>query len=372
VIELAVYFILGFATAGLLLLAILPAFWRRAYRLSQERVEATLPISPAEIAAGRDQLRAGFAIDLRRAEQKVEAAGRDMQQEQALSGERLAAIAARDSEIIERKAAHAALERTLAATEGALAETRDALDAKTAAHAALSTMHDALGKARDELVDELGAATALSDERRVSIAALSTRVEAKNAEAQELSRGLAEAKADGLARRKDIAELERALNDARVDADRLAFRLNEATALADRRAAHIQEREDERDAALARIAALEADVAETSTASEALRHDLATERAGVAGIRGEALRTARDLGRTVETLKGDLASEGEIRLKAEAEAARLKREMHALKRAEKAAAPRRAPPRPAEKAPREERGSIAERIRDLQKELPPG
>ena len=67
-------FTLGFLVAGLLALAALPAVWRRAMRLSGERLSRLVPLSPQEIAADRDHLRAAHAVDLRRTEQKLEQA----------------------------------------------------------------------------------------------------------------------------------------------------------------------------------------------------------------------------------------------------------------------------------------------------------
>ena len=65
-------FALGFLLAGLLALAIAPAFWRRALRLSTRRLEMLLPLSSREIIAERDLMRAEFAIDRRKFEQEAE------------------------------------------------------------------------------------------------------------------------------------------------------------------------------------------------------------------------------------------------------------------------------------------------------------
>lgn len=67
-------FALGALTAGLLALAVLPAVWRRALRLSEERLSRLVPLSGEEIAAERDHLRAEHAVALRRAEQRWERA----------------------------------------------------------------------------------------------------------------------------------------------------------------------------------------------------------------------------------------------------------------------------------------------------------
>ena len=65
-------FTLGFLLAGLLALTIAPAFWRRALRLSTRRLEMLLPLSSREIIAERDLLRAEFAVDRRKFEQRAE------------------------------------------------------------------------------------------------------------------------------------------------------------------------------------------------------------------------------------------------------------------------------------------------------------
>ncbi len=62
------FFALGALTAGLLMLLIGPAVWRRAVRLTRRAVEATTPMSLAEVHAARDQLRAEYAVETRRLE----------------------------------------------------------------------------------------------------------------------------------------------------------------------------------------------------------------------------------------------------------------------------------------------------------------
>jgi chromosome segregation ATPase len=70
-IEQAMYFALGFLIAGLFTLMFLPAFWRRAMRLSMRRLQALAPMSMEEVIAERDLLRADFALRERRMEQEL-------------------------------------------------------------------------------------------------------------------------------------------------------------------------------------------------------------------------------------------------------------------------------------------------------------
>jgi peptidoglycan hydrolase CwlO-like protein len=71
VIEPILYFTLGLLTSGLIALMIGPAIWARAVRLTRRRIEASQPLTLAEIKADRDQLRADFAVTARRLELNV-------------------------------------------------------------------------------------------------------------------------------------------------------------------------------------------------------------------------------------------------------------------------------------------------------------
>jgi chromosome segregation ATPase len=130
VIEQVMVFALGFLAAGLIALAAAPAFWRRAIRLSTRRLEMQLPLSPDEILAGRDLLRAEFAVERRRLEQKAEALNHLHAADMAELGRRAAIIAAQDADLRalskqdnERRAELAALKTALAKASAELAAT---------------------------------------------------------------------------------------------------------------------------------------------------------------------------------------------------------------------------------------------------------
>ncbi|MCJ2084821.1 hypothetical protein MKK88_02275 [Methylobacterium sp. E-005] len=120
-IEAVMIFALGFLAASLCGLLLLPALNARAARLARRRAEARLPLSPAEIAAERDFLRAQFAVQQRRLERKAETAEAKRQAEMAALGAgtmRVAAlardVAARDAEIGQVQAKTRELETELA------------------------------------------------------------------------------------------------------------------------------------------------------------------------------------------------------------------------------------------------------------------
>lgn len=129
-IEQVMVFALGFLVASLIALAIAPAFWRRAIRLSTRRLEMQLPLSPEEIRAGRDLLRAEFAVEQRRLEQRAEALNRVHAADMVELGQRAAIIDAQDADLLaysqtgsDRGAEIAALKRALSETSAELAAT---------------------------------------------------------------------------------------------------------------------------------------------------------------------------------------------------------------------------------------------------------
>ncbi len=121
-IEQALVFTLGFLIAGLLALAIAPAFWRRAIRLSTRRLEMLVPLSPAEIVAGRDLLRAEFAVEYRQLEQKVEKLSSTNAAHMAELGHRAAVIAAQEADLVALSQQTSDADSEFSALKRALAE----------------------------------------------------------------------------------------------------------------------------------------------------------------------------------------------------------------------------------------------------------
>jgi DNA repair exonuclease SbcCD ATPase subunit len=65
---------LGFFLGCLLALMLAPPLWNRAVKLTTRKLEATMPMSLSDIQADKDQLRAEFAIELRKVEVALEKA----------------------------------------------------------------------------------------------------------------------------------------------------------------------------------------------------------------------------------------------------------------------------------------------------------
>lgn len=71
-IEWFMFGALGFFLGCLLGLMLAPPLWNRAVKLTTRRLEATMPMTLAEIQADKDQIRADFAIQLRKVEVGLE------------------------------------------------------------------------------------------------------------------------------------------------------------------------------------------------------------------------------------------------------------------------------------------------------------
>jgi chromosome segregation ATPase len=71
VIEFALLFGLGFLSASLLVMLLAPAIHRRIVRYTENRIKATMPISPQEVRAQRDMARAVYAAENARTKQEL-------------------------------------------------------------------------------------------------------------------------------------------------------------------------------------------------------------------------------------------------------------------------------------------------------------
>lgn len=71
-IEVLMYGALGFFVAGLISVAIIPAVWRRAVRLTHQAIEATSPLSASDARAEMGTLRAEHAVACCKLEKRLE------------------------------------------------------------------------------------------------------------------------------------------------------------------------------------------------------------------------------------------------------------------------------------------------------------
>jgi chromosome segregation ATPase len=153
-IEPIMYVGIGFLIAGLLVIGVIPLVHARAVRLTMRRAEALTPLSMAEIQADKDQLRAEFAMSMRRLEMSVEQMKAKTTSQLAEIGKKSEAISRLKLELGEKTAAVLALE----AKEAQLSEDLKALQGEHAAKTAvLETTEQVLAATRSDAEQALAA-----------------------------------------------------------------------------------------------------------------------------------------------------------------------------------------------------------------------
>jgi tetratricopeptide (TPR) repeat protein len=149
-IEQVMYFVLGLLVAGLFMLMSLPAFWRRAKRLSMRRLRLLLPISMEEVVAERDLLRAGFALRELQLEREMAAVRATKAQDMADVGRHAVRIADLDGRLEKSESRAADLETRLRETEKAVGDTTDLLSSTKSELDATKRANSELNEALEE------------------------------------------------------------------------------------------------------------------------------------------------------------------------------------------------------------------------------
>jgi chromosome segregation ATPase len=90
---------LGFLLACLIVVALVPAYWARAVRLTTQRIRQSMPLTEAEIRADKDRLRAEYAIRIHKLETQLEQGKLAAARQQVELNRRDAAINALEREV---------------------------------------------------------------------------------------------------------------------------------------------------------------------------------------------------------------------------------------------------------------------------------
>ena len=263
-IEPMMYIGIGFLVAGLLVIGVIPLVHARAVRLTLRRLEASTPVSMAEIAAEKDQLRAEFAMTMSRLDMSLEQMKAKTTSQLAELGRKSEAIARLKFELGEKAAALLALEAKETQLTEDLGIAQGELAAKTAA---LEQTERALASAQAELAHVTASfndSSVTAGGQRVELTALRAHADAlkgqlesyeketkalwehlnsKTTDLETSGRELAEerARADNLANR--VAELDRQLVGQTAESQALSARLQELAARGDEQARLLADRE---------------------------------------------------------------------------------------------------------------------------------
>jgi chromosome segregation ATPase len=331
-IESVMYFGIGFLVAALLGLLFIPLVHNRAVRLTMKRLEASTPISIAEIRADKDQLRAEFAMTTRRLEMSVDKLKAKTTSQLAELGKKTDAINHLKKELGEKTATIFALETRDKTLRDQLRATEEEFQIKSSglreAERQLADKEAELTK----LLGELGERSLVADTQRTEIAALHVQVEALKASVADYERAVAETE-NRLTRERADAELAaKELAEARTRLGDLGVRVNELE-----RQLFVQQTEAE--VLNRRVHELEARLgeqgrmlAERDYQVDRMRSELDAARKAEADLRGELSASGSRSNTTVDRFRAEIAQLEAQLAAAIDERNKLQREIGTMKR----------------------------------------
>ncbi|MBN8533810.1 MAG: hypothetical protein J0L51_06935 [Rhizobiales bacterium] len=208
-IEQILFFGLGALMAALVWLILLPAFWRRATRITRAAIESGLPLTANEIAAEHDRLRAEHAVRIGQMEQRLDRIRTDIVEARRETGERLKAEAKYLDTIAERERLIAEREVEATGLRSRIADLEAELAALSEARSLAQTTLTGLEIQRDALTSKLNSALDQADERRHALDEARNQIERLTTHLDEETRRNAELRAELQARDISLRELER-------------------------------------------------------------------------------------------------------------------------------------------------------------------
>jgi DNA repair exonuclease SbcCD ATPase subunit len=332
VIEIIMYFGIGFLCASLLGLIIIPLVHNRATRLTRRRLEAATPLSMAEIQADKDHLRAEFAMSTRRLELTVDQLkARSTGQLSELS-KKTEAIAILKQELIDKTAAMVALEEREKTFQEQIRTTEQEHSVKTAAvhetGLALADKEAALAA----LTAELGQRAALTDTQQVEIATLHIQVEALKTQLARYEKDVQDAEARLHRERSDADSATKELSDERGKVENLDGRvaqLERALIAQTTEAEILSRRAQDLETRLAEQGRL---LVEHENAAYQLRAERDAARRDAAELRGVAGNTGGRQRESADAARADTARLQAELAKANEERTRLQQNITAMKR----------------------------------------
>jgi hypothetical protein len=236
-IEWFLFGALGFFLGCLLALILAPPLWNRAVKLTTRKLEATMPMSLTDIQADKDQLRAEFAIELRKVEVALDKAKEKAARELIEANKRRVEISMLQTELggvkgqlQENQNANRVLQQTI---KRRLPDLDSRLKAAKKALADLETVNAELRNTVASQSEALKIARATVHNQRADIDRLRSALESGGTAAM---RGSGKADGRALAESQRLsAELSRTqeeLERARISSQEIAFLRRELTRLA--------------------------------------------------------------------------------------------------------------------------------------------
>ena len=221
------YFGIGFLVAALLGLLFVPLVHNRAVRLTMKRLEASTPLSIAEIRADKDQLRAEFAMTTRRLEMSVDKLKAKTTSQLAELGKKTDAINQLKKELGEKTATIFAVETRDKTLRDQLRATEEEFQIKSGALREAERQLADKEAELTKLLGELGERSLQADSQRGVIAALHAQVEAHKVSVADYERAVSETQTRLTRERTDAESAASELVAARGRLGDLGTRVNE-------------------------------------------------------------------------------------------------------------------------------------------------
>ncbi|GFO81301.1 MAG: hypothetical protein A49_09280 [Methyloceanibacter sp.] len=295
-IEWFMFGALGFFLGCLLGLMLAPPLWNRAVKLTTRRLEATMPMTLADIQADKDQIRADFAIQLRKVEVALEKSKEKAARELIEANKRRVEIQMLNGNLDSVKGELQEAENANRVLQQTIKRRLPDLDARLkAAKKALSELETVNAELRNTVAsqsDALKVARATVHNQRADIDQLRLSLESGSA----AGRGSAKADSRAVAESQRLAaELSRAreeLDQVRTSSEEIAFLRRELSHLA----SQIMDAARYQPATVQTVAAPQADYEEeTDVAAEALAEAQALARAESAAQAEAAALAAQEM-----------------------------------------------------------------------------
>jgi len=295
-IEWFMFGALGFFLGCLLGLMLAPPLWNRAVKLTTRRLEATMPMTLADIQADKDQIRADFAIQLRKVEVALEKSKEKAARELIEANKRRVEIQMLNGNLDSVKGELQEAENANRVLQQTIKRRLPDLDARLkAAKKALSELETVNAELRNTVAsqsDALKVARATVHNQRADIDQLRLSLESGSA----AGRGSAKADSRAVAESQRLAaELSRAreeLDQVRTSSEEIAFLRRELNHLA----SQIMDAARYQPPTVQTVAAPQAAYEEeTDVAAEALAEAEELARAEAAAQAEAAARAAREM-----------------------------------------------------------------------------
>jgi chromosome segregation ATPase len=341
-IELIMFFALGFLTASLVALVLLSAVWHRAVRLTTRRIEGAIPVSMAEIQADKDQLRAEFAMSTRRLETSVEQLKLKTTEQFAELGRKNDTIRKLKTETEEKSAQVSAMEAQERVLREKLSSTEEELSLKSKElHQAESDLAKKAGEMA-QIARTLSDKSAESDSRKLQIdaldkqcsqlkeriaglekevAATEERMVEERSAAEKASRSLVDERGQVQTLSSRLAEMEKLTESGKAQAENLSKNIFGLESEARRQTELASQRETE---LTGRLAQREAELIE-------LKASLEKSRTESLSLHREIENSGRSYNATVEALKGEKSMNEGAMAQLRQDRDRLQREVETLK-----------------------------------------